>query len=174
MTQQQIYQMVTDRILETMKQGIIPWHRPWTGVAQEDGGAISYVTRKPYSLLNQMLVGRPGEYLTYKAAKELGGNVKKGEKSSIIVAYDHYYTKETDEKTGRRNWSHTSISAISTSSTSTSAKGSRPRSRRMKKSPSPPRPRSASPPRRSSPATSPAPTTRPSTTTSRRTAHTTP
>lgn len=100
MTQQQIYQMVTDRILETMKQGIIPWHRPWTGVAQEDGGAISYVTRKPYSLLNQMLVGRPGEYLTYKAAKELGGNVKKGEKSSIIVAYDHYYTKETDEKTG--------------------------------------------------------------------------
>jgi len=65
MTQQQIYQMVTDRILETMKQGIIPWHRPWTGVSLENGGAISYITRQPYSLLNQMLVGRPGEYLTY-------------------------------------------------------------------------------------------------------------
>lgn len=102
MTQQQIYQMVTDRILETMKQGIIPWHRPWTGVSLENGGAISYITRQPYSILNQMLVGRPGEYLTYEAAKKLGGNVKKGEKASIIVAYDFYYTEEPDEKTGEK------------------------------------------------------------------------
>lgn len=100
MTQKEIYQKVTDRILETMKQGIIPWHRPWTGVALEDGGAISYVTRKPYSLLNQMLVGKPGEYLTFQQAKKLGGNIKKGEKASMIVAFDKYYTKEPDEKTG--------------------------------------------------------------------------
>jgi len=28
-----VYQMVTDRVIEQMQQGIIPWHRPWTGAA---------------------------------------------------------------------------------------------------------------------------------------------
>lgn len=49
-----VYQMVTDRVIEQMQQGIIPWHQPWVGVA----GAINYVSRKPYSQLNQFLLGR--------------------------------------------------------------------------------------------------------------------
>ena len=46
-----VYQMVTDRVIAQMQQGIIPWHQPWTGM----GGAVNYVTRKPYSFLNQLL-----------------------------------------------------------------------------------------------------------------------
>lgn len=65
-----VYELVTNKVMEQMKQGIIPWHRPWTGVAD---GAINYVTRKPYSLLNQMLLGRDGEWLTFKQIKERGG-----------------------------------------------------------------------------------------------------
>lgn len=42
-----VYQMVTDKVIEQMNKGIIPWYRPWNGVAD---GAINYVTRKPYSL----------------------------------------------------------------------------------------------------------------------------
>lgn len=49
-----IYAEVTDRIISEMEQGIIPWEKPWTGVAD---GAISHSTGKPYSLLNQMLLG---------------------------------------------------------------------------------------------------------------------
>lgn len=26
-----IYQMVTDRIIEQMNAGIVPWHQPWVG-----------------------------------------------------------------------------------------------------------------------------------------------
>ena len=66
-----VYQMVTDRIVEELQKGIIPWHKPWTGVGVEIGGAINYVSRKPYSLLNQMLLGRAGEYLTFKQIKDL-------------------------------------------------------------------------------------------------------
>ena len=53
-----IYREITDRIITQMEQGIIPWTKPWIARGQ----AISYATGKPYSLLNQMLLGRPGEY----------------------------------------------------------------------------------------------------------------
>ena len=89
-----VYQMVTDRIVEQLEKGIIPWQRPWSGLGLEDGGAINYVSRKPYSLLNQMLLGKPGEWLTYKQLKERGGIIKKGCKAGIVV----FYTKFTVAK----------------------------------------------------------------------------
>lgn len=27
-----VYQIVTNRIIEQLKQGVIPWHKPWTGI----------------------------------------------------------------------------------------------------------------------------------------------
>lgn len=94
-----VYQMVTDRIVEQLEKGIIPWQRPWSGLGLSDGGAINYVSRKPYSMLNQMLLGRPGEWLTYKQLKERGGNIKKGAKAGIVVFYTKFTVakrKETD------------------------------------------------------------------------------
>lgn len=77
-----VYQMVTDRIIAELEKGKIPWCKPWTG---KGDGAWNRVSGKPYSVLNQMLLGKPGEYLTYKQAEEAGGKVRKGEKSSIVV-----------------------------------------------------------------------------------------
>lgn len=77
-----VYKIVTDRIIEQMQQGRIPWIKPWSGVAS---GAFSGATGKPYSLLNQMLLGQDGEYLTIKQVNDRGGKVKKGSKSKIVV-----------------------------------------------------------------------------------------
>ena len=87
-----IYQIVTDRICEQLEKGIIPWNRPWTGVAD---GAISYTTRKPYSLLNQMLLGEDGEYITFNEVTKLGGKVKKGAKSQMVVFFKRYIKEES-------------------------------------------------------------------------------
>ena len=57
-----LYAEITDRIIEQMEQGVIPWVKPW----RASGKAVSRTTGKPYSLLNQMLLARPGEYLTFK------------------------------------------------------------------------------------------------------------
>ena len=89
-----IYAAVTERIIEQMEQGIIPWQKPWIS----NGKAISHATGKPYSLLNQMLLGRPGEYLTFKQCQEAGGHVKKGEKSSMVVFWK--WIEQEDEETG--------------------------------------------------------------------------
>ena len=89
-----IYKEITDRIIAEMEQGIIPWEKPWTGVAD---GAISHSTGKPYSLLNQMLLGKPGEYLTFKQVKDAGGNVKKGAKAKFVVFWKFIQRTKTDK-----------------------------------------------------------------------------
>ena len=89
-----IYAAVTDRIIAQMEQGVIPWQKPWVS----NGKAVSHATGKPYSLLNQMLLGRPGEYLTFKQCQEAGGRIKKGEKSSMMVFWK--WIEQEDEETG--------------------------------------------------------------------------
>lgn len=76
-----ICQMVTDRIIASLDAGICPWRKPWTGGASV---ALNYTNLRPYSLLNQMLLA-PGEYVSYKQARDKGGQVKKGAKGSPIV-----------------------------------------------------------------------------------------
>lgn len=78
-----IYAAVTDRIIDQLEHGVIPWKKPWIGVGSSH--AVSFVTRKPYSLLNQILLGDPGEYITFKQCTQSGGKVKKGAKSRIVV-----------------------------------------------------------------------------------------
>lgn len=97
-TKVNVYQKVTDRIIEQLEKGIVPWQRPWSCDSKTIavfGGAINYVTRKPYSMLNQMLLGRNGEYLTFKQIKSLGGSVKKGAKAGMVVFYSPYQVKDT-------------------------------------------------------------------------------
>lgn len=82
-----VYQMVADRIVAQLEQGIVSWQRPWTGVSGAEGGAINYVSRKAYSFLNQCLLMQGGEYLSFKQIQDLGGRIKKGEKGSFVVFY---------------------------------------------------------------------------------------
>ena len=90
-----IYQEVTDRIIAQLDQGVIPWHKPW--IASSNAQSISHVTGKPYSLLNQMILGRPGEYLTFKQCEAEGGKIRKGEKSSMVVFWK--FIEQEDEET---------------------------------------------------------------------------
>lgn len=90
-----IYQIITDRISEQLEKGIIPWQKPWSGLGVEEGGAINYVTRKPYSMLNQMLLIKEGEYLTYKQITALGGKLKKGAKAGMVVFYQPQIITQT-------------------------------------------------------------------------------
>ena len=86
--------MVTDRIIEQLENGIIPWEKPWTGLRS---GAFNRVSKKSYSLLNQMLLKHEGEYATFKQWQDLGGHIRKGEKSEIIVFWKVLPVEEEQE-----------------------------------------------------------------------------
>ena len=77
-----VYQMVTDRIIAELEKGRIPWEKPWTGVRS---GAYNRITKKPYSLLNQLILGKAGEWASFKQWQDLGGHVRKGEKASFVT-----------------------------------------------------------------------------------------
>ena len=89
-----IYAEITNRMISEMEQGIIPWQKPWMA----SGAAISHTTGKAYSVLNQMLLGRAGEWLTFKQCQEEGGFVRKGEKSRMVVFWK--WLDKEDEETG--------------------------------------------------------------------------
>ena len=89
-----IYKTVTDRMIQQMEQGIIPWKKPWVSTS----GAFSHTTGKPYSLLNQMLLRHSGEYVTYKQCQQEGGKVKSGEKSQIIVFWKWMMVEDEETK----------------------------------------------------------------------------
>ena len=89
-----VYEMVTERIISQLEQGVIPWEKPWTGIRS---GAFNRVSKKSYSLLNQMLLKHDGEYATYKQWADLGGHVRKGEKSEIVVFWKIQPVEEIKE-----------------------------------------------------------------------------
>lgn len=94
-----VYDMVTDRIIAELEKGNIPWRwqRPWTGVRS---GAYNRITKKPYSIINQMLLKHSGEYATFKQWTDMGGHIRKGEKSEIVVFWKIFESKETNPDTG--------------------------------------------------------------------------
>lgn len=102
MAQDFVYKMVTEKVISMMEKGIIPWHKPWhfAGRADEEV-AINYVSRQPYSLINQWLLMEPGEYLTFKQINTLGGKVKKGEKSKFVVFFTNV-EYEVEKKDGEK------------------------------------------------------------------------
>lgn len=42
-----VYQMVTDRIIEQLEHNIVPWQKPWSGT---QNGAYNRFSNRPYRL----------------------------------------------------------------------------------------------------------------------------
>lgn len=101
-----IYQAVTDRILETLDKGTVPWRHPIKRNAENDGLPRSMSSKKPYRGVNIFLLAmtswakgyESAYWLTYKQAKAQGGQVRKGEKSSLVIFWKRYAM--TDKQTG--------------------------------------------------------------------------
>ena len=80
------YQVIADRIIEALDKGIVPWRKPWSLPA---GIRPQNVQGRPYSGINSIVLGlapySDPRWLTFRKAIELGGHIRKGEKSTPIV-----------------------------------------------------------------------------------------
>ena len=99
-----VYEMDTDRIIEALENGQIPWawEKPWGGTFDR---AYNRVSKRPYSLLNQLLLKHKyGEYATLKQWNELGGKIRKGEKAEFVVFWkiNEYTEKNADGEDVKR------------------------------------------------------------------------
>ncbi|MEQ9442140.1 MAG: zincin-like metallopeptidase domain-containing protein [Cyclobacteriaceae bacterium] len=96
---QDVYQLVTDIIIQKLEQGVIPWKKRWSS----QGPAANYLTKKPYRGINALLLNSLGithpYFLTFRQAQQLGGKIRKGAQS-LPVVYWQWYFQHTD--TGRK------------------------------------------------------------------------
>ena len=87
-----VYEIVTNRIIQQLEEGTVPWHKPWS--SSSGNVPINYVTRKPYRGVNLLLLSMPGEWLTWNQIKKLHGTVRKGETSSLVVFFSFIEPKD--------------------------------------------------------------------------------
>ncbi len=100
MTNKDIYQMVTDKIILGLQKGNIPWRKPWKG----GGHPVNFVSKKQYRGINALLLWLDMQasgytapyYMTFKQVNSKGGKVKKGAQSQLII-YWNWIIKETGE-----------------------------------------------------------------------------
>ena len=87
-----IYTIITDKIINELKNGTVPWKKCWN-----KGLPRSLKTKNEYRGINLILLSNNNfssqYYVTYNEAKNLGGAVKKGEKGSMVI-YWHWRTEK--------------------------------------------------------------------------------
>jgi antirestriction protein ArdC len=82
------YQLITDRILEKMAGGQLPWQKPWHTLGQPR----NFLTGHVYTGVNAFLLhflseGRP-LFVTFRQAQKLGGYIRRGAKGLPIIFYN--------------------------------------------------------------------------------------
>jgi antirestriction protein ArdC len=92
-----VYEIVTAKIIDKLESGVVPWRKPW-----QHGEPANLVSQSQYSGINKFLLGC-NEYssrfwLTFNQANQLGGKIRKGEKSSLVTFWKrNTYSKRNEE-----------------------------------------------------------------------------
>jgi len=97
--------VVTQRILHSIETGeFSKFIQSWS--SRQASHPVNFLTGKPYSGVNVWLLGMTefsrSEWLTYKQATELGGQVRKGESATLACFYAPMVSSKAD-KDGNRN-----------------------------------------------------------------------
>ncbi len=96
-----VYEQITERIVTLLAQGTVPWHKPWKA---RTGLPRNFVTKNPYRGINVfLLLAMSYEspfWLTFRQVLQLGGTVRKGEKSCPVVFWKQ--TIFEDKKSGEQ------------------------------------------------------------------------
>jgi antirestriction protein ArdC len=89
MAKKSVHEIVTDRILEALEAGTVPWRRPW----RDAGAPVNLVSAKAYRGINPWLLELTAAaagydspvWATFNQWKAAGGSVRKGEKGTLIT-----------------------------------------------------------------------------------------
>lgn len=87
-----IYADVTERMMDALENGLVPWRKPWTAM----GAHRNLITGREYRGINVFLTAlsaMKGGYsypmwITMKQANKLGGRVRAGERGTMVVFWE--------------------------------------------------------------------------------------
>jgi len=100
-----VHRIVTERMIAALQRGTVPWRKPWQAAA---GRPRSMSTGAPYRGVNVFLLGLTAAeegygspfWGTYRQIAGLGGQVRKGERSALVVFWKHAQAGHRDPQTG--------------------------------------------------------------------------
>lgn len=92
-----VYKIITDRIIEELRQGVTPWEKPWVNGHCPPRG-YEMKPGKSYTGVNRFLLPFEGEYLTRKMVEKHHGRILDPHQSFIVTYLAKYGQRtETDE-----------------------------------------------------------------------------
>lgn len=103
-TKVDVYQIVTDRIIELLEQGTVPWQKPWL----EAGIPMNAISKRPYRGINLWLLlalnYERNLFVTWDQLKKLGGSVKQGEHGHVVLYWKTHSKNEevTEGETSKK------------------------------------------------------------------------
>jgi antirestriction protein ArdC len=93
-----LYQEITDKIIAELEAGRVPWVQPWGTAAAKASLTMpkNAATHRHYSGINVLILWgaviergfSTQNWLTFRQALGLGGNVRKGEHGTTVVYTD--------------------------------------------------------------------------------------
>jgi antirestriction protein ArdC len=90
-----VYALATNRIIELLEQGTVPWQKPWTTELPQN-----LITKRPYRGINVWLLASldypRNLFLTFNQLKDIGGSVTKGEKGHLVLFWKWNKPKADD------------------------------------------------------------------------------
>src|SRR5699024_12026052 len=102
-TRKDICEEITNNLIKSLEKGVLPWRQDWGGKSSDDipSNAVTGSYYSGMNVINLWVAGfeqgfSSSKWLTYKQAQEAGGQVRKGEKSTIGIFYKQI---EVDSKT---------------------------------------------------------------------------
>lgn len=94
-----VYEVITDRIIDELEMGVVPWKKPWKG-----GAPCNLVSKKEYRGINTIILsmtsGSSPYFATFRQIKQLGGQVKKGAKGLPVVFWKFPEQEKDGTSTG--------------------------------------------------------------------------
>jgi len=97
-----IYAIVTNRIIELLKMGTVPWRKPWT----DAGLPRNLLSGRLYRGINVMLLNAGGFkqnlFLTWNQIKTIKASVIPGEKGTLVIFQKWIESKKEGEVAGKK------------------------------------------------------------------------
>jgi antirestriction protein ArdC len=80
-----IYEIVNDIILGHLEKGVVPWRQTWIGKGLPRNRLTQHVYRGINRILLNLSEYPTNEFVSFKQVKELGGHIRKGERSHMVI-----------------------------------------------------------------------------------------
>lgn len=97
-----VYEVITNRIVKMIEEGVNPWKKTWKNVDSEFSGPKNYISGRPYTGINFFVLSCSSYsfpyFMTMKQVNDKGGQVKKGESATPVV-----FAKSFDKKEMTKN-----------------------------------------------------------------------